>query len=189
MNKRIFAAIDISAEARSKVADYMENLRNEFRHLRVGWERSEKLHLTLKFYGDTNENQLENLNRALEKLAKQVSIFKLQILETGIFPSRHNPRILWLGIRDEQKCLSKINSLLEEESEKIGFVKEKRSFKPHLTIARAREPHKASELAARHLQNHFETSEFEVSELVIYESRLQKNGSIYSVIARYELAK
>jgi len=54
--KRIFTAIDISGEARKMAADYIENLRGEFSQIRVGWERAEKLHLTLKFFGDIDEN-------------------------------------------------------------------------------------------------------------------------------------
>ena len=104
---------------------------------------------------------------------------KIQIFDTGVFPSRRNARILWLGLQDEKHSLSKINQLLETECAKIGFEKEKRNFKPHLTIARLREPHKSEDLAAKHLENEFEPVEFEVSEIVIYESKLLPTGSIY----------
>ena len=49
--KRIFAAIDISEEARRKVSAYIETLRRAFPRVRIGWEKTEKLHLTLKFLG------------------------------------------------------------------------------------------------------------------------------------------
>ena len=185
MKRRIFTAIDISAEARQKISDYIENLRRDYSGLRVGWEKPEKLHLTLKFLGDCDERQVKNLETAVSNAAnffgktENRTNFKIKIFETGVFPSKRNARILWLSLRDETEILSKINKLLERECEKIGFEKEKRDFKPHLTIARLREPHKSGDLAAKHLENEFEPVEFEISEIVVYESKLLPTGSIY----------
>jgi 2'-5' RNA ligase len=187
--KRIFAAVDISDEARRRVSAYSDALRREFSDLRIGWEKPEKLHLTLKFLGETNENQLNDLTKIVSKIAARISNFKLQISATGVFPSPRKPRILWLGINDKTESLQKISGLLETECERIGFPKEKRNFKAHLTIARLREPHKSTEIARKHLQNEFEPVEFEVSEIVIYESKLQSTGSIYSIVSKHKLKK
>ncbi len=157
--KRIFAAIDISDEARAKIAGYIETLRGEFSNLRVGWEKSEKLHLTLKFLGETDEKQLKNLTEAVENTARQVSNFKLQIVGTGVFPAKRNARILWLSLRDKDGKLQKLNEILETECEQIGFAKEKRNFKPHLTIARLREPQKSIELVRTHTAKEFTSTD------------------------------
>lgn len=192
MKKRIFTAIDISEQAKRKVSAYIESLRKEFSGLRVGWEKAEKLHLTLKFSGDCDERQLKNLQNAAANSVKifveqeNISIFKVQISETGVFPSKRNPRILWLGLQDEEGNLGKINRILETECERAGFEKENRIFKPHLTIARIREPHKSKSLAESHLGNEFEPVEFEVSEIVIYESSLQPIGSIYKKVSSFK---
>jgi len=185
--KRIFVAIDISAEARRKISDYITELRGEFSNVRVGWERPEKLHLTLKFLGDIDETQLADLTEAVDKTAKQISDFKLRVSKTGAFPSEKNARILWLGIVDELKSLQKMNEILEIECERKGFAREKRNFKAHLTIARLREPHKSKELIERHLRNDFESNVFAVSGIVIYESQLQKSGSIYTKYKKLNL--
>jgi len=185
--KRIFTAIDISVEARAKIAEYTENLRRDFSKLRVGWEKAEKLHLTLKFLGDTEENQLGSLIEAVEKTARQISSFNLQISGTGVFPLSRKARVLWLGLKDEKGSLRNLNEILETECEQIGFAKEKRNFKPHLTIARLREPHKSNELAQKHLENEFQTIEFEVNEIIIFESKLLPKGSIYSAVSKHKL--
>ncbi|HEY0426933.1 MAG TPA: RNA 2',3'-cyclic phosphodiesterase [Pyrinomonadaceae bacterium] len=185
--KRVFVAIDVSDEARRRVSAYSETLRREFPHLRAGWEKAEKLHLTLKFLGDANEGQLNNLSETVGKIAGQISTFKLEIGGTGVFPSPRNARVLWLGVKDEKGSLLKMSEILEGESAKIGFRPETRNFKAHLTVARLREPNNAVEIARKHLQNEFEPVEFEVSEIVIYESKLQSTGSIYSIVSKYEL--
>jgi len=185
--KRIFTAIDISEKARRAVFAYTGKLRGEFPDLRVGWERAEKLHLTLKFLGDLEEKQLQNLIEAVEETAKQISNFKLQIFQTGAFPAKRNARILWLGLKDETEGLQKLNAILKNECAINGFAKEARDFKPHLTVARLREPNKSKELVERHLAEEFESAEFTVSEIVIYESRLQPNGSVYAIASKHRL--
>ncbi len=182
MKKRIFVAVEISEKARAKAAEYISNLKSEFSDVKVGWDKPEKLHLTLKFLGDTDEVQLEKLKEICAVISSEITNFKLQITKTGVFPSPRNARILWLGVEGDVEKMQKINSILEAECEKIGFKKEKRDYKPHLTIGRIREPQKAKKLALTHLENDFEPVELEVSELVIIESKLQPSGSIYSKV-------
>jgi 2'-5' RNA ligase len=185
--KRIFVAIEISEEARRKVSVYQETLRREFRNLRVGWEKQEKLHLTVKFLGDVDDRQLGKLIQAVEKTAEKNSSFKLQIFDSGVFPNKKRARVLCLGITDETGSLQKISEILEDKCEKFGFTKEKRKFNPHLTIARIREPGKSKELVDKHLQNKFEPVEFEVSRIVIIESKLHSTGSVYSIVSEFKL--
>lgn len=185
--KRIFAAIDISSEAREKASEYIDLLRTEFSELRVGWEKIEKLHLTLKFFGDLNENWLPDLLTAAEKTSKQFSAFELQIHQTGVFPAKRNARVLWLGLKDQTENLQKLSAVFESECAAQGFDKETRDFTAHLTVARLREPQKSKLLVERHLNEKFEPVAFKVSEIVIYESRLERNGSIYSVVSKHSL--
>ena len=98
----------------------------------------------------------------------------------------NRPRILWLGIEGEIGRLAEINRRLESECETLGFGPERR-FHPHLTIGRVRIPEKGSELAAAHLRNGFESDEFEITEILIYESRLDHRGATYAVIERVAL--
>jgi len=130
---------------------------------------------------------LAEITDAVEETARQTSGFKLQITETGVFPSKRNARILWLGVRGESEYLQKLNEILETECEKKGFAREKRNFKAHLTIARLREPHKSKELVEQHSGNEFNSAAFQVSKIAIYESHLQKTGSIYEAIKNVEL--
>jgi 2'-5' RNA ligase len=183
MKKRIFTAVDISEESRHRAARYIADLKGEFSGIKAGWERAEKLHLTLKFLGDAEESQLEGLKEIAAGIAGRISKLHLQIAKTGVFPSVRKPRVLWLGVEGETEKLRQINSMLEDECEKIGFPKENKIYKPHLTIARLRGPHKAKELVETHLAKEFEPVGFEVCELVIYESKLQPAGSIYKKVS------
>ena len=187
MSKRIFIAIDISEEAKAGIAKFTGELRADFPHLRVSWEKPEKIHLTLKFLGDIDESQLVGLVEAVKKTAEGSAPFMVRIENTGCFPSPRKARVLWLGMKDETGNLPALQEKLEQEAARAGFAKEARSFKAHLTIARLREPQSSRELVETFLQRHFEPVSFEVSEIVIYESKLQPAGSVYSVIERQKL--
>ena len=174
--KRVFIAIDISSEARAKVAEYIDRLRRSGRELRVGRERPEKLHSTLKFLGDVEDRQLKRVEQAVAKVAAEFSGFRSGVFGNGRFPPKGDPRILWLGLTNEGS-VSKLAHALDPELGKAGFEPEKRKFHPHLTIARLREPHRSTALAAEHVSSEFPKVEFDVTEILIYESRLQSTGS------------
>jgi 2'-5' RNA ligase len=183
--KRIFVAVDISDEARGRAKTHIEALRTAFEAVRVGWERPEKLHLTLKFLGETDERRLVELKRIVAGIAGGNSNFKLKISNAGIFPNVRNPRVLWIDVIDEAGNLAEIFRELDERCEKLGFARESRKFVPHLTIGRVREPGRAKELGAAHLEKGFEPVEFDVSEIVIYESKLLPTGSVYAVVSKH----
>ncbi len=187
MTKRIFAAINISNETKTKASEYIKNLKSEFSDLRVGWEKTEKLHLTLKFFGDIDDSDLQKLNEAAFETARQIPKFNLQTSATGVFPSQRKARVLWLGIKDETGTLQKLSEVFETNCAKHEFAKETRSFRAHLTIARLREPEKSKKLIEKHLETEIKPTRFEVSEIVIYESHLQKSGSIYTIVSKQKL--
>jgi 2'-5' RNA ligase len=187
--KRIFIAIDISDEARRRAAAHIDELRTGVKNLRVGWERPEKLHLTLKFLGDVTNERLEKLKGAVEQAASLAGPFDLRTGKTGVFPSIRKARVLWLGLEDAGGELQRLHRILETECEKAGFARETRDFKPHLTIARLREPGKSAGLAGAHLRAQIGPVEFEVPEIVIYESRLAPTGSIYTPVFKHKLTR
>ena len=92
--KRIFIAVDISDRARSAAAAYIETLRGEFRQVRVGWERAEKLHLTMKFLGACETRQLQELENIAARIAAEIPRFTIRIADTGVFPNARSPRVL-----------------------------------------------------------------------------------------------
>lgn len=181
----MFCAIDLSEEVKSRVADHVARLREAFPQVRASWERPEKLHLTLKFVGDVEIARVEQLSRSAGRAAASVEPFELTIAETGAFPPHGAARVLWLGVKDDSGQLSSLHHSLEDECDAAGFKRETRAFKPHLTLARLRDPRGAREIAAAHRESRFEPQAFTVSELVVMRSELGPSGSRYSIISRH----
>jgi RNA 2',3'-cyclic 3'-phosphodiesterase len=182
--RRIFAAIDIGDEAKAAIAAYIAGLRREFDHLRVGWERAEKLHITIKFAGALDEADLGKFIQTADRAAGSVSPFNVRVAGTGAFIKPRGSNVLWLGTEAEQ--IAGLAEYFYTPKNATGLPR--RSFNPHLTIARLREPEKSRALIDRHLGLKFEPVEFEAAGIVIYESELLPAGSVYKVVSRHPFA-
>jgi 2'-5' RNA ligase len=183
---RVFCAVELPGEVRARVAEAIARLRNSAPRVRASWERTEKLHLTLKFLGEIAPERIEALANAAQRAARLSHPFSLKLEGAGAFPPRGLPRVLWLGITDTSGALARLQESLEDECAAEGFAREERAFRPHLTLARIRAPQGTRELAELHQENDFEPVEFPVSELVVLRSDLAPGGSRYTEISRHE---
>jgi 2'-5' RNA ligase len=182
---RVFCAIELPEEVRARAADRITRLREAVPEARASWERMEKLHITLKFVGEIAPERVELLSGAATRAAQTIQSFSLILSGTGAFPPRGIPRILWLGIEDHSGSLAQLHSQLEDECAAAGFAREKRSFHPHLTLARIRAPQGARELARLHQEIVFEPIKFDVTNLSVMRSELGTGGSRYTLISRH----
>ncbi|MEM0372921.1 MAG: RNA 2',3'-cyclic phosphodiesterase [archaeon] len=94
-----------------------------------------ELHITLKFLGEINEKQKNDVSAFLETLGG-FGHFEIKVKGIGVFPNEHVARVVWAGA--ESKKLNELNELIENGTEKLGFMREKRAFSPHITLARAK---------------------------------------------------
>ena len=187
---RIFCAVELPDDVRARVAAHIADLRGAAQpSLKIGWERAEKLHLTLKFLGEIETERVEALTRAAERAASVTRKFELSLREAGSFPPRGKPRVLWLGLKDDATgSLAQLQERLEAECARENFPRETRAFRPHLTIARIRIPNAAAHhIAELHRETYFAPATFGVGEFVIMQSQLGAGGSRYTPLSRHEL--
>jgi len=185
--KRVFIAVDIDEQIRRTVSDYIEDLRRKFPDVRVGWEKPEKLHLTLKFLGRTEEDVLGKLSERICDTVSSREPFEINIAGTGAFPSARSPRVIWIGVADAEEKFSAMAKTVEEICRGFGFEAESRKFHPHLTIARIKDPHGVRELGEFHLDQKLGSIPLAVKNVTIYESKLAPTGSRYYKLAEYPL--
>ena len=188
MKKRLFIAIDISDDARNAAADYINDISKHLSGSSVKWERPQKLHITVKFLGNTEEALMKSLKDMLDNNAKATRAFEIQLVGTGAFPNATRPRVLWLGVRQASEEFADLASRIDTDASKLGFESENKSFSPHLTIARVRNPHNSRELGVEHASKTFGPISFTSCELAMYESHLSAAGSSHTKIhvAKFE---
>ncbi len=184
-HKRLFIAVDVSDAIRRAITEYVGTLM-EVRESGVRWEKAEKIHLTLKFLGDTDTERLRDLDSALSAVASNHPSFELAVDGTGVFPNERKARVLWIGVRGNEP-LQGLHRSIDAELNPIGFEKEPRTFSPHLTIGRIKDPRAAQETIRKHVGSAFGPIAFPVNEIVLYESKTLPTGSVYTVLGRYPL--
>jgi 2'-5' RNA ligase len=143
MALRAFIAIQLSGELKRLIGDLQGELKRKAPALRgLGWVRPDSMHLTLKFLGDIEESQTESLKEMLKAVGHRYRPFSLEARGLGAFPTPQRARVLWLGlagVAEDEQLLSTLQAEIEEGAEQLGFLREARSFTPHLTLARVRE--------------------------------------------------
>lgn len=183
MTSRLFIALHIPGE----VIDRIISLRDEIYPSDniVKWEPKSKLHITLKFLGDTSQDLIEQICNHLEEIIKEFSKFALAFEKFGTFKKKGVPKIVWAGLTNNielQNFVKKLNDLLYP----LGFEKEERTFNPHLTLLRVRGRENLENISKFYNAN-FEQIKFTGSKISLFESILLKSGSVYNTIKSFEL--
>ena len=185
---RTFIAIELDSAIQETIRHIEELLKKT--GIDAKWVKPNDIHLTLKFLGDTPIDKIEPIVQIIQTTAQTSQIFSIELTQLGAYPQIEKPRVIWIGVnrgRDETK---KIVLLLKEELEKIGFVKEKRDFDPHVTIGRLRsaQNHFALFKAIKEFQIN-PTITQEVTHITFLKSTLTPQGPIYETLQKIDFKK
>ena len=131
---RAFVAIRVPA-ALGKLSDEMRPL---WPAQGVGWVRPENLHLTLRFLGAAEDAQIAVLREGLTDVAARHEGFVAAIEQSGCFPNRRRPKVIWAGVADAAGRLGALQRDVEEVVCAAGWEPEERDFRPHVTLGRVR---------------------------------------------------
>lgn len=99
------------------------------------WTHYQDFHVTLSFLGSVAENKVEELRDRMRHLSNVRSSFSLPLRGLGTFGEQDQPRVLWAGV-EKVDALVQLYTGVSEECEKAGYPKEKRSYSPHITLAK-----------------------------------------------------
>ena len=134
---RLFIAAEIPADARGSLWEGVEPLRESFPRIR--WVPPENLHVTLKFLGETRDDQLDLLVERIAGVARMHEPFEIGFQGIGGFPTGQRAKTIWVGLEDEPGSLSTLAAAIDDELVP-DFDPEKRAYHPHVTVARASRP-------------------------------------------------
>jgi 2'-5' RNA ligase len=142
----------------------------------------QNLHITLKFLGDTGEDKIDGIGRAMEESVRGIAPFEVKFCGLGAFPNSRSIRVVWVGLLGTEP-LARISLSLDENLAGLGFAKEQRGFSPHITLGRVRTPHRWGSLPAligRYADTDFGT--MCVGRLSLKKSVLGPGGPTYSTV-------
>ncbi len=183
--KRIFLAIPVGEN--EEVAGHLEKLRKALSDEKIKWVKPEKLHLTLHFFGDTEEKDIERVDKLFENYLAGLPAFDLHFAGAGVFPGLRKPRVLWFDIEPSER----MDGLAEAVTDVLiegDFALPDKPFSPHLTIGRIKRINDQSRF--RNVLNDFrdrDIASIEVREVHFIESLLTPVGPVYKTMKKYML--
>jgi RNA 2',3'-cyclic 3'-phosphodiesterase len=182
---RLFVALEIPGEVRARLATLISELRPLAPTIK--WVRTENLHLTLKFIGQTEAQRLEVIRTALAPIRSRDAI-ELKFRGLGFFPNKNRPRVLWAGI-NAPPGLAELADGIQAAMAEIEFPRQDRTFAPHLTLARL-DGERLTD-AFRAVINRREDREFgamRATEFHLIESKLKSTGAEYTTVQTFRFA-
>jgi 2'-5' RNA ligase len=183
---RTFIAVSLPDAVRRA----LEEIQSQWKSYRfpLRWVRRESIHLTLKFLGEIPSASVASAVRAMQRVGSEQTSFRLHTEGVGVFPSVRNARVLWAGVGGEPERLLALQVSLEQALAKEGFARDRRRFKGHLTLGRAKGKLEPSTLTEALSQwRSFRSEPFEVSEMILYSSQLLPTGAVYRPLERVGL--
>jgi 2'-5' RNA ligase len=178
MSLRCFIAIELPDALKGEIASRTEGARNCGADAK--WVKTENLHLTLKFLGNTSEELMPDIKDALAGAVAGHKSFAIRFKGAGVFPDRKRPRVIWVGIEDSGSLVA-LQKEVEEAMAAQGFEVEGRAYSPHLTIGRLKSPRRR-DLLLKELDTlgGEEFGSIEVTEISMMKSTLKPSGAEYS---------
>ena len=185
---RLFLAIPVDKQILDALAGAADKLRETRGPVR--WVRPEGMHLTLKFLGDTEPDQVPPLVEAVSGVTSKVMPFPISVTGAGAYPKLRSPRVLWAGVVENSGTLKRLVKSIEEETEKFGWEREKREFSPHITIGRVKGNMNIARLiTAMKEMKEEHWGDQEAGEVVLYSSELKPGGAVYEKVHVFGLGE
>jgi len=178
---RLFFAIELAEDVQDLLDEATTRLRTEAPEL--AWIDREKRHLTLKFLGDVADDALPRLAAAADRAAASYGPLEMSVREVGAFPNFRRARVVWIGVEQERR-LELLHHDLELACEREGFEVEGRPFRPHITLARVRNPLPSARLKAfaRLARSVRVQATMLVERITLFESILAPSGARYRCV-------
>ncbi len=207
---RTFIAIELSPAVQKQINQVQFALQTFLRDQQIPasirWTPVTKIHLTLRFLGETSESQRAIITRDLSQIGLSQPTFALTLGSLGCFPNFHAPNVVWLGLQGDLAALQHVQRQIEQVACEADFAPENRPFAPHITLGRAGHNSNQAELrrtgaALQHFSLGLDPQQrqvlpidlpvdhFVVNQIVHMQSELQPEGARYTPLRHYRFGQ
>lgn len=183
---RAFIAFNIPETVLAHIRNIQETL--SAGGIVMRWTPVGNIHLTLKFLGNIQRTDVEKIYGMMTDAARETPSIQLRTKGLGVFPGIQRPRVLWIGLKGGTPSLIDLQHRLEAGLEDLGYAREARPFKAHLTIGRARGRLNSKKLASlMAAEGSSESPPFAAGELILFQSELFPRGPVYTELKKAPL--
>ncbi len=174
---RLFIALPLPPEIAASAAALLPPLRS----LRP--VKPDLLHLTLAFIGRVPAEQLDLVIRATREAAAEGKPFAATLATAGRFPLTGRPHVVWLGLTDGASESASLAAAVRAALARQGIPFDAKPFRPHVTLARAKEgvdALEARDISSAVAKLTFAPLRFRVDAVLPIESVLSPKGPRYT---------
>jgi 2'-5' RNA ligase len=186
---RLFTAIELGDAVATRAGALVGELRARAAAMapaaKITWVPAERAHLTLRFIGEVDEARAARVIHALRDPLRAAP-FVVRWGAAGAFPPKGAPRVLWIGVESGGAALEAVEAEVSGRLRAVGIPPADRPYRPHLTLARVREP---GGLRTAALFDRLEAGlgETPVDAITLFQSRLSPKGPAYTTLQKTPL--
>jgi 2'-5' RNA ligase len=187
---RVFVALLLSDSLRVRLGDLQRRLRATLPKQAVRWVRAEQIHLTLRFLGNIDADQIDPLKTALAAAVSGGRPLCLQAGGLGGFPNARRPRVIWVGLNGELEALASLQQRVVLACSAFVAEEDRQTFQPHLTLGRVNDRFPGNTRAVARALPGWRFDEplpWAAEEVCLIRSRLQPDGAIHEDLACFPL--
>lgn len=181
MQKRLFVAISLLEDVKKRLFRFVEK---EYGDLPVRWVRWENFHLTLNFLGYVPDENISDICEAIRNAVQNLQSFELEFVKIEPGPNSETKKMIWAAGKKSEE----LSNLKYQLDKVLGFhAREKREFRPHITLGRIRKEKWRKILPEPEVEKDFKFS-VPVSSIELYESKFEKGKRVYYILESFLLA-
>ena len=185
--KRLFAALKINPD-KDFLSAY-RNLKAELHHEHIKWVEEHNIHITLKFFGETEEGKIPAICSVLKTRAEITPPILLQLSGLGLFGRSSAPKVIWVGI-DPYEQLSLLMKNIHTDLSRVGYEPDRQNLVPHLTLGRIKLLRdKIIFRRTLDLYRDIKSVPVRTGEIILFESTLHREGPEYVILDRFQFKK
>lgn len=181
---RLFIAVNLNDVIKSEIDELLTGVREKYRN--VKWVKTDNLHITLKFLGDTPVEKVEAIEKVLANTVLNIKAFSIELGGLGVFPDLKRPRVIWIGVSEGRDSLIYIRDVIEEGLYKLNIPKESQSFKSHITLGRIKKFERNIKNILKEIKMDYSGRQ-EIKSLELMKSTLTPGGPVYEILGSYKL--
>ncbi|MFO7728964.1 MAG: RNA 2',3'-cyclic phosphodiesterase [Desulfonatronovibrio sp.] len=179
---RVFIGIPLPDQYQEMLGSIKKEWDGRFKSKLI-WTKPGNWHLTVKFLGEVEQTRLPVLAEFMQEMT--FDNFTLKGSGGGFFGLKGMYRVAWLGLGQDVHALISLADRIDEDLSVLGFEKNVRPFKGHLTLARIKNFHKNdpwNELTD--YVSNLAWPAFKVDQVNLWQSFLSQTGPRYEILSR-----
>lgn len=183
---RAFFGVFIPQVYQNLIWDTLKPYRDSIPAGLVRWTNPEDFHITLQFLQSLKTEDIPSIVQLIESKITDFKAFELDLGPMEWFPEKHDRGILTLSVLS-QETLRHLSELTAQILDAFKYPLESRTFKAHVTVGRVKTYHQVLERIPTISLPDFPP--IVINDFYLVESKPGKNGSQYSSLVQFKLAR